>query len=171
MTKDEAEPGGAAQSPAATLARQPKRHKPAPARIVAIALGVPLLLTLLFVILYATGVIRDERRADYCANYAPVSADLGLFDNFADDLAAGDPATIIASVSKLRLSLGSLGGQASTAVIQDRLHTMVTYLQRVELAARAHDDLALAELNDQITAFASDRHQFLNHSAEYCRYR
>jgi hypothetical protein len=138
---------------------------------VAIALGVPLALSLLFVILYTTGLIRDERRADYCAVYAPVSADLSLFDNFAADLAEGRPSAVLTTTLELRQRIDALTDQPSTALIHDRLAAMTDYLRRVELAARAHDPEALAELSTRLPVFAANRQQFLNYSAEYCRYR
>jgi hypothetical protein len=148
-----------------------RRNKPAPLRIVAVAVGVPVLLAVLFVVLYATGVIRDERRAGYCAVYSPLSADLGRFDQFATDLAGGDPATVYTSVAAVREQLDPLIAAPSSAVIQNRLTTMRAFLREADLAARRHDAAALAELNGRIESFVADRREFVRQSAEYCRYR
>jgi hypothetical protein len=147
------------------------RGKTAPLRIVAIAVGVPAALCALFVILYTTGVIRDEQRANYCAVYTPLSTDLGEFDQFARDLGGGDPTTIIASVAAARQPVDALLAQPSSAVIVNRLTTMRSFLRETELAARAHDASALADLNGRIESFVADRREFTRQSAEYCRYR
>ncbi|MDR1806426.1 MAG: hypothetical protein LBR33_00665 [Propionibacteriaceae bacterium] len=164
-------PSTTLEEPAPAPAAPKKRNKAAPGRIVAIAVGVPVLLCLLFVVLYSKGVIRDEQRANYCAVYAPLSADLSVFSAFGDDLAEGDPATVIAAVTAVRAELDQLSAKPSTPVIENRLKTMTDYLREVEVAARAHDDAQLAALNDRLVTFTSDRQEFLRQSAEYCRYR
>jgi hypothetical protein len=168
MTEDRA--AGPAEAEAEPRPR-PRRHRAAPARIIGIAVGVPLLLCAVFVALYLTGAIRDEQRANYCAVYAPVSADLQLFEGFAADLQAGDPRTVIASSMNLRARLDALADLPSTDVIESRLRTMDEFLLEVEIAARAHNEETLAALAARLDSFTADRREFLRQSAEYCRYR
>ncbi|MDR1512860.1 MAG: hypothetical protein LBS56_05170 [Propionibacteriaceae bacterium] len=149
----------------------PKRRRNRPARMLAVGLGVPLLVSAVFVVLYATGVIRDGHRADYCAGYTPISTDLGRFDAFARDLQAGDPVTAMATIAELRAQVDELAALPSSPVIENRLDTMTAFLLEAEVAARAHDGEAMAELADRLASFAADRQEFIVQSAEYCRYR
>jgi hypothetical protein len=165
MSEDQAAVAEAPEAP------KRKRNQPAPVRIVAIALGVPLILTILFIVLYAAGVLRDENRAKYCAVYAPVSADLQPLDDFEAAVAAGDIVTIIQAVNPLGESLHHLRATAADPAIRSRLKTMNEYVIAVELAARTHDADELAALAAGIGVFQADRKEFLRESAEYCRYR
>jgi hypothetical protein len=140
--------------------------------MVTIAIGVPLLLAALFVVLYATGVLRDEQRADYCAVWAPLSAELASFDVLADDLEAADPTVVLTSVMQVRELVNQMTAQPSTSAIEAELEAMTEYLRSVELAARRHDSASLTELAGQFdTSFTTHRQEFLRLSAEYCRYR
>jgi len=142
-----------------------------PLRTVAVACGVPVLLLAMFIALYASGLIRDERRADYCAAYAPVSADLDLFDHLASALGQADPSVVLTAVTDLRGQLDDLVDRPSTKAITSSLAAMTDYLRQVELAARRHDAATLTDLAGQLDSFTADRQEFLRQSAEYCRYR
>jgi hypothetical protein len=147
-------------------------RRPRWVRNLAIGLGVPLVVAAIFVALVVTDVIRDGQRADYCAVYADTSAPLvPLYSELEEALAAGDAVTILFVVLAVRENIDPLDETPATPRIDARLRSMNDYLRRVELAARARDQVALDDLAFNIGLFRANRQGFLVESSEYCRYR
>ncbi|MDR1386057.1 MAG: hypothetical protein LBJ44_00380 [Propionibacteriaceae bacterium] len=138
-------------------------------RVLGIAVGVPLLAIVVFVVLVASGVVQDRSKREYCRSWSQLADGLGQQQaSYTAALADGDRVALGRITVLLIDDLESLSESARATGMDGPVEAMLEHLRAQQAALDENDEAKLAEVAERVDQFVSQSQELLAASVRAC---